>query len=205
MCECVFVFACVILYYNYENIHFSIEDLLHCTLVFVCVCVYVCVHVLCRLDLSRGMPPESFADTPHIEKIGSAVFSRVFRPELLHTLKSQTSIGPLSADSLTGFGTGPAHDAKATANTKKFNQLARDATCYLLRTVIPEFATELVDNRSEIAIGRWAPELHQRGINVRHMGLCRLTLLPLENKANAKVEAEAKAEAKAKVEVALFV
>ena len=130
------------------------------------------------LDLSRGMPPEAFAVTRHLDKVGSAVFSRMLRPELLQTLKAKTDIGPLSPDHLTGFGRGAKDDADATANTVRFDRLAGDATRYLLETVIPDFALELAaDSLVDISIGRWAPEMHTRGINMRHLGLVRHELL----------------------------
>ena len=87
------------------------------------------------------MPPESPEDCPHLTPIGQPQFFRLLRSEFLQLLKRK-GLPALSPDALTNW-------SRDQADAAVHNARVREATRFLITTVIPEFAAELDDAVAE--------------------------------------------------------
>ncbi len=84
------------------------------------------------VDLARGFPPETprvASQAASLERYRGAHLYRLLRPELVKKAPS----GPLSPDAFSGFG----------CNNAKCNRDVRDATNYLIKDVLPQFARDM--------------------------------------------------------------
>eukprot|EP00947_MAST-08B_sp_MAST-8B-sp1_P003066 g3066.t1 len=117
------------------------------------------------LDFARVFSPEDIRETKHLSmKTPGTIFVRHLRPELIKKFASSKDGAPLSADALSMFASG-------ASDGPEMNERVKKATKWLLEDVIPKAAKEL-DQASPIKEGdEISPLLHERGINVRHMGL----------------------------------
>mmetsp|Transcript_40667 Transcript_40667/g.127234 ORF Transcript_40667/g.127234 Transcript_40667/m.127234 type:complete len:748 (-) Transcript_40667:432-2675(-) len=123
------------------------------------------------LDTARCWPPESpnvdiYYNAPPTESSPSAqqpprALHKLLRPELV-----KRNGAPLSPDAFSGFG----------SHNRAFHDGKCDVATRLLRQeVIPEFAQwfDTLETRDMRGIDVTV-ELHRRGINLRHLGLCYL-------------------------------
>jgi hypothetical protein len=116
------------------------------------------------------MPPESPLHTKHLTSHSQSLFVRLLRPELLTYLRLKGS-NALSPDALSAWSAG---DEDATRHNADID----NATSILINEVIPSYAAELTSSihtsREALLLApSLSSQLHQRGINVRHMGLLR--------------------------------
>jgi len=128
------------------------------------------------LDLARLFPPEHPEMVPHLGSSGKdqAIFFRLQRPELLQKRK-ELKAAPLSSDALSNF-------AKSARDYEQQNEEVAKSTAFLVKGVIPEFATtfekeKLPEAEDQISKTRihisLASRFHKAGVNNRHMGLVR--------------------------------
>eukprot|EP01113_Clastostelium_recurvatum_P028334 TRINITY_DN3429_c0_g1_i2.p1 TRINITY_DN3429_c0_g1~~TRINITY_DN3429_c0_g1_i2.p1 ORF type:complete len:2680 (+),score=686.41 TRINITY_DN3429_c0_g1_i2:120-8159(+) len=118
------------------------------------------------LDLARTFPP-----TAEDDRVEREFLYKLFRPEFVQKYRV-----PLSSDSFSPFG--------GKENLTVHNTEAREATEYLLRTVIPGFAKWLEGKYPQLDLQAQLTELlHRWGINARYLGLVRsrVTATPLRN------------------------
>eukprot|EP00947_MAST-08B_sp_MAST-8B-sp1_P000549 g549.t1 len=117
------------------------------------------------LDFARVFSPEHIRETKHLSmKTPGTIFVRHLRPELIKKFASSKDGAPLSADALSMFASG-------ASDGPEMNERVKKATKWLLEDAIPKAAKEL-DQAFPIKRGAdISPFLHERGINVRHMGL----------------------------------
>ena len=117
------------------------------------------------LDFARVFSPEHIRETKHLSmKTPGTIFVRHLRPELIKKFADSEDGAPLSADALSLFASG-------ASDGPEMNERVKKATKWLLEDVIPKAAQEL-DQASPIKKGgEISPFLHEKGINVRHMGL----------------------------------
>lgn len=95
---------------------------------------------------------------PELPQRGGAAFYRLLRPEFVRNYHK-----PLSSDAFTGWG---------FIDKDVHNSEAKAATEYLLNVTIPNFGKALGEDL-KINISQLTENLHQHGINVRHLGLVR--------------------------------
>lgn len=118
------------------------------------------------IDTARFFPPECPVCRQDLFPRGTVPLYRLLRPEFLQTCRNQwkksggTKLPPLSADVWTGWSDWNEEDQ--TNN--------REATYYLFTTSIyGVFVRDLKSFKCYFSI----PEVHKKGVNVRHMGLVR--------------------------------
>ena len=106
------------------------------------------------VDFGRTFPPEAPS-----EQGSRKIFYCLLRPEFVRLYPK-----PLSSDAFSCWG---------KCNSRVHNQEVREATEYLYREVIPNFAKELISKKSNIEAIRLTESLHSSGINCRHFGRVR--------------------------------
>eukprot|EP01091_Cochliopodium_minus_P004832 TRINITY_DN1472_c0_g2_i1.p1 TRINITY_DN1472_c0_g2~~TRINITY_DN1472_c0_g2_i1.p1 ORF type:complete len:1451 (-),score=404.43 TRINITY_DN1472_c0_g2_i1:87-4439(-) len=115
------------------------------------------------LDVARLFPPSS----PTRDKKGEHLF-RLLRPEFLRKY-----LKPLSSDAFSAFG---------SDNIKENNLEVIEATKYLFKELIPNFAQDLnrrySNSSTELLSNNLIEEIHSVGINCRYLGLLRKKLIP---------------------------
>ena len=119
------------------------------------------------LDFHRVFSPEHILVTDHLhsnEATGS-IFVRFLRPELIKRFvqSGRPDAAPPSADALSNFGAG-------SSSEREMNRRTRAATEFLVGTVVPEAAKEL-DEYPPGMVTNLPAFLHEKGINIRHLGL----------------------------------
>lgn len=148
------------------------------------------------LDLARAMPPEDGQLCYHLNQHND-IFYRLLRPELLQHFRAETGEGrvrPLNPDCWSGWMD------KNDPNHLDYFAQNKMATHHLLTVVIPNFAAELLD-KGVAGLGKMvlSVELHRRGINVRHLGVCHSLLLYqqfLRSKSQKGVDSQTLAKAR---------
>eukprot|EP00947_MAST-08B_sp_MAST-8B-sp1_P000089 g89.t1 len=119
------------------------------------------------LDFARVFSPEHIGVTKHLSmKTPGTIFVRHLRPELIKEFAKSDDGAPLSADALSFF-------SSEASDGPEMNERVKNATLFLLDEVVPAAAKELDEAQPEDIKrgGEISPFLHERGINVRHMGL----------------------------------
>lgn len=148
------------------------------------------------LDLARAMPPEDGQLCFHLNQ-HSDIFYRLLRPELLQHFRTETGDGPrvrpLNPDCYSGWMD------KNDPNHLEYFEQNKTATHHLLTCAIPNFAAELLD-KGVAGLGKLvlSVELHRRGINVRHLGMCHSFLLYQQYLRSRQQTAESNILAKAR-------
>jgi hypothetical protein len=122
-------------------------------------------------DFWRSFPPEIPEETPHLQRAprDQSVFWRLLRPEFCRTYDE-----PLSPDAVCMLA------VKTPDADMHYERLVK-ATKYLVSEAVPALADSLVTRDYSLPVSEGlgldlSMELHNRGINMRHLGLLRSLL-----------------------------